>query len=161
VANKFNDQSIEGPASSTDGNVMLFDGTGGDKAKDGGVSLATISADQLTFELVMVPDDAEYHYARLDYSIVVTGIEVEAHAAPSSALGSCSLGVYGAANLLLAGLFDLKTLVADTAQNPALTATPAHLTLAAGALINVALADTHADLVAGENVRVSIYYRRA
>jgi hypothetical protein len=81
--------------------------------------------------------DARYGFARAPVAGTVTRIEFVAHS-NASAAGAVSGAVTGGANNLLASSVDLKTGINDTLKAATLTATTAHLTLAAGALIKVA-----------------------
>ena len=81
--------------------------------------------------------DARYGYAVLPVAGTVTRIEFVA-LNNASAVGAVSGAVTGGANSLLASSVDLKSGINDTLKAGTLTATPAHLTMAAGTLIKVA-----------------------
>lgn len=81
--------------------------------------------------------DARYGYARVPVAGAVTRIDFVA-VSNASAAGAVSGAVTGAGNSLLASSVDLKSGINDTLKSGTLTATTAHLTLAAGSLIKVA-----------------------
>jgi hypothetical protein len=93
---------------------------------------------------INLPNDAWTGDARTGYAVMpvagtVTRVEFVA-LNNASAAGAVTATVTGGANALLASAIDLKTGINDTLKAGTLTATPAHLTLAAGALIKVAAA---------------------
>ena len=85
--------------------------------------------------------DARYGFAVMPVAGTVTRIEFIAND-NASAAGAVSGAVTGGANSLLASSVDLKTGINDTLKAATLTATTAHLTLAAGARIKVAATGT-------------------
>ena len=85
--------------------------------------------------------NARYGFARMPVAGTVASIRFVAHD-NASAAGAVAGAVTGAGNALLASAVDLKTGINDTLKAGTLTATPAHLVLAAGALIKVAATGT-------------------
>jgi hypothetical protein len=85
--------------------------------------------------------NARYGFARMPVAGTVTSIHFVAHD-NASAAGTVTGAVLGAANALLASDVDLKTGINGTLKAGTLTATVAHRTLAAGALVKVTAAGT-------------------
>jgi hypothetical protein len=85
--------------------------------------------------------NARYGFARMPVAGTVASIRFVAHD-NASAAGAVAGAVTGAGNALLASSVDLKTGINDTLKAGTLTATPAHLVLAAGSLIKVAATGT-------------------
>jgi hypothetical protein len=113
---------------------------------------------QELFHFVGLPADAEIRYWRPNYPIVIEAIEIEAHSAPTSALGTYLLTAALTGGSILAASFDLESLVADTPQTPALT--PYYASVAADALVALTATSTNADLVAASGLKVTIHYHR-
>ena len=109
--------------------------------------------------IAIVPNVAVTEKVVVGFPLEVIGIKLVAETQPDSSTGTYLLTVAAAGNNLLAvANFDLETLVADTPQTPALTATAADLILAADALVTFTLTSNNLDLT-GAGLQIVLQYR--